>query len=178
MKSLWVHGFNFPTSPAADCTLKLPSVISVPARPTVFWEILEIYDCKINIQINSPSFTLFLLLYAWMHGLRCLPILLFTPFLFFHVITHLLNINATGKKRPGCKEGHRRHGSARDQIWRHGLLHHARSNRTLAVVPGARCQIITFRTAEEEGESPLLFAVAHSTRRSNKQQLSVIQKLH
>lgn len=77
--STGVHldGFNFPTSPAADCTLKLPSVISIPARPTVFWEILEIYDCKINIQINSccspsPSFTLFLLLYAWMHGLRCL----------------------------------------------------------------------------------------------------------
>lgn len=106
----------------------------------------------------------------------CLPVLLFTPFSFFNVITHLSNINTTGKKRPGCKEGYRRHGSARDQIRRHGLLHHACGNRTLAVLPGARCQIITFRTSEEEGELPLLYC--GSARLSNKRQLSVIQKLH
>lgn len=179
VKSLWVHldGFNFPTSPAADGTVKLPSVISVLARPTVFWEILEIFDCKMNIQANSccspspSSITLFWLLYARMHAIAlsvnryispvcgisvpaCPPFPSF-PF-FFNVLKHLSNINSTGKKRPGCKEGHRRHGSARDQIRRHGLLHHACGNRTLAVVPGARCQIITSRTSEEEGELPPL----------------------
>lgn len=72
-----------------------------------------------------------------------------------NVIVHPTNVNVTGKKRPGCKEGHRRNGSAGDQVRRHGLLHHARGNGTLAVVPGARCQIVTLRTSEEKGELPL-----------------------
>lgn len=179
MKSLRVHldEFNFPTSPAVDSTVKLLSVISVPAQPTAFWEIFEIYDCKINIQTNSccspfsiQHYSVFTAVWAnachritseldfsnlWCFG-TCLSCISFLSSFFFYVITHLPNINATGKKRPGCKEGHRRHGSARDQIRRHGLLHHACGNRTLAVVPGARCQIITLRTSQEKGEFPLL----------------------
>lgn len=193
MKSLRVHldGFNFPTSPAVDSTVKLLSVISVPAQPTAFWEIFEIYVKLIYKQTLCVVLLHSALLRFYCCMRECMQphhqwtamflqfvvfwyllVLSFVPFLFFffNVITHLLNINATGKKRPGCKKGHRRHGSARDQIRRHGLLHHACGNRTLAVVPGARCQIITLRTSQEKGEFPLLCS---GTQCTIKQQATV-----
>lgn len=168
MKSPRVHldGFNFPTSPAAESTEKFPSLIcqcTAHNLPGVIGDLC--FSCKMNIQTNWCSSTNEAKNMNKCSGNRSISpfvvfqhllVLLRALFLLLNVIIHLSNVNTTGKKRPGSKEGHRWHGSARDQIWRHRLLHHARGNRTLAVVSGARCQIITFRASEKKGELPML----------------------
>lgn len=60
--------------------------------------------------------------------------------------------NSAGKGRHGSEEGHRWDGRPWDQIWRLCLLRHACGHRTVAVLPGAWCQIISTRTSEETGE--------------------------
>lgn len=59
---------------------------------------------------------------------------------------------ATGKGWLRSKKGRRRYGSAGDQIWRLGVLHHACGNRTLAVLPDTRCQIIPPGTPKEKSK--------------------------
>lgn len=161
VKCLSVHldRFNFPTSGAADSPVKLPPLISVPAQPTISWKLVE--SCAPLIKgMHNLLAAVVLLLPLWYFSTRLSHFSLLSCFIFScNVTVHLTNVNATGKKRPGCKEGHRWNGGARDQVWRHGLLHHARGYRTLAVLPGARCQIITLGAAEEKGELPLLCAI-------------------
>lgn len=53
------------------------------------------------------------------------------------------------------------------------MLHHARGNGTLAVLPGARCQIITLGAAEEKGELPPQGTIKHQAKAEKRRQLSV-----
>lgn len=58
------------------------------------------------------------------------------------------------------KEGHRWHGGGRDQVWGFSLLYHACGDRVVAVISGARCEILPPRAAQEKGEEIKLLHVA------------------
>lgn len=62
-----------------------------------------------------------------------------------------LNVDATGKGRPGPEAGHWRHGGSGSQVRGLCLLHHARGDGTLAVLHGAWCQVFPPRTPEKKG---------------------------
>lgn len=77
-------------------------------------------------------------------------VLLFSVCIFGNVGMCLLMWTGKGWHRP--KEGHRRHGSTRDQVRRLRLLRHACGDGTVAFLPGAWCQIISPRTPEKKGK--------------------------
>lgn len=67
-------------------------------------------------------------------------------------VTCVCLVMCTGKRRGGPKERHRWHGGGGDQVRRLYVLRHARSDGTVAVLPGAWCQIMSPGTPEEKGK--------------------------